>query len=320
MAQKSGFNSLARRFSRQRLRALCYHSVVSDDTPLDPRANIAVTASQFELQLRELTACFTPVSAEQVMAAFDGGQPLPPRALLVTFDDGYRNNLELAAPLLLKYGVPAFFFITTGLVGTRNLLWTQEIVERVIAWPATQFVNNPFGITDLPREELRRIEIGRSLAESCKRISTEHRQELLESMRIFDLAIKESWQRELYDFMTWGEVRQLKKLGFEVGAHTVTHPILTSLTQQALCDELAIAKEQIERELGTHCNTIAYPNGGEQDVSAAIFKTAGEAGYLLGFTLGGRVTSEFYNPLAIPRTCITRDISFPRFQLQLAGF
>jgi peptidoglycan/xylan/chitin deacetylase (PgdA/CDA1 family) len=319
MAQRSGFNALARQLLRRRLVVLCYHSVISDDAPLDPRTNIAVTTSQFELHLRELAASFTPVSAGQVIAAGYYDLPLPPRAVLVTFDDGYRNNLELAAPLLLKYEIPAIFFVTTGLIGTRELLWTHEIVERVAAWPKTRLTSKCLGIAELPQDDFRRVEVGRSIVDACKRMSNKHRMELLTAIRTFDFEISDHWKRELYDFMTWDEVRQLKQLGFEIGAHTIDHPILTSLCDSEMSRQLAESKQTLEREVKEKCLSVAYPNGSVLDFSDTVIRAATDAGFRLGFTLCERGNLAAYNPLAIDRVCVTRDISFRRFQLRLTS-
>src|SRR5690606_16359944 len=96
VAQRVGVNAFMRKVFQKRLVVLCYHSIISDDTPFDPRTNIAVTRSQFEQQLQELSTHHTPVSADHVFSAYYHGHELPTRAVLVTFDDGYRNNLYVA--------------------------------------------------------------------------------------------------------------------------------------------------------------------------------------------------------------------------------
>lgn len=319
VAHHGGINDLARWLNRRRLLVLCYHSVISDDAPHDPRTNIAVTRSQFELQLRELVKCFTPVTVDQMIAAYYNGQDLPHRAVLVTFDDGYRNNLTLAAPLLLQYGVPAVFFVATSHISAPHLLWTQEIVERVVAWPGPKLPWNASPSNWLPEDIFGRVETGRQIAEAWKRKPNQERVEFLDTIRSYDLEIDIEWKHELYDFMSWDEVRKIHQMGFEIGSHTVSHPILTGLSTAALQQEMENSKEKVAMELDTACRTIAYPNGGELDVSPAVCQAAGGAGYELGFTLIRSGDRENSNPLSLPRVCVTRDISFRRFQLLVAG-
>jgi len=111
--------------STYRLLVLCYHSVVSDGSPVNSRTNIAVSASEFEKQIALIRNHWNPVSLAEVKSACFSAtkSPLVEYSVLVTFDDGFRNNLTLAAPILKKYAVPAVVFLTTGLIEGSELLW-----------------------------------------------------------------------------------------------------------------------------------------------------------------------------------------------------
>ena len=123
-----------RHAAHRRLTVLCYHAVVSDAVPYHPTmTRVAVTTRQFREQLEVAGRCFQPVSAEQVLRRLDGLERLPPRPLLVTFDDGYRNNLTYAAPELERQGIPAVFHLSTGYIGSSRLLGPTRSSSTVAA-------------------------------------------------------------------------------------------------------------------------------------------------------------------------------------------
>lgn len=321
LSEHLGLNACSRFALRSRLLVLCYHGVVSDDTPNDRRTRTAVTRSQFDFQLRELGRHWTPISIHEVLEACYHGSRLPRNAVLITFDDGFCNNLTLAAPLLRHYGFPAVFFVTTGHIGTTNLLWTQEVVERVCTWPESCVpVPAPHGQTrPLPVVFQHRVEIASDIVADCKRLPNEQRLDYLQRLNKHAIPPLSPWQHELYDFADWEEVRELVRQGFDVGAHTVDHPILTSLCYEDLDCQLSQSRQTIETELGRPCPWIAYPNGSYHDFDGAILEAVHRCGYQLGFTLCETRNTIPINALAIDRLCIARDTDSGLFRARLAG-
>ena len=292
---------------RKRLLVLCYHSVISDDSPQDPRTNIAVTTQQFESQLQILRKHWKPISLVALDALLQGAEDLPDHSVLVTFDDGFRNNLTHAAPFLMKYEIPATVFLTTGLIGTTGMLWTQEVAER------QRHPNIPSPGYVLPPGH-------RLLPEELKLLPNTGRLAYLDDLRAnSELVWNSAWQRELYSFMSWEEVRQLRSFGIDVGAHTVSHPVLASLSTEEARQELSACKTEIEQETGASCFAIAYPNGGKGDFTAAVTDECRKLGFRIGFNLFGRRNPPLreMNPLSINRVCVTRDVSLIEFERML---
>ncbi|MGL6194523.1 MAG: polysaccharide deacetylase family protein [Thermoguttaceae bacterium] len=281
----------------KRLVVLCYHSIVSENSPLNQRTNIAVTTTIFEQQLALLKKEWFPISLADLKEALLNGKTLPNHSVLITFDDGFRNNLTLAAPLLKKYEIPAVVFLTTGLIGTDQLLWTQEVAERQRRSHAQI----------IPTSELKRLPNSERLAylENLRQNST--------------LEISEDWQRELYTFLNWDEVRQIRNFGVDIGAHTVSHPILTSLSQEELHQELIKSKQKIESEIDAECFTIAYPNGGQDDINDTVLNECKNCGFQLGFNLYNcrNLPQSEINPLSINRICVTRDLEMLKLEYLL---
>ncbi|MCL2349340.1 MAG: polysaccharide deacetylase family protein [Planctomycetaceae bacterium] len=328
-----------RRKNRFRLLVLCYHSVVRDDSPVNSRTNIAVTVSQFEEQLAILRRDWQPVSLAEIDAACEHRQALPEYPVFVTFDDGFRNNLTLAAPMLQNYQVPAAVFVTSALMGSDGLLWPQEVRERVIdgftasgrhipiplsvpekrnatatmSLPAT--LSTPFPTQNLPENIADRERLADHVVRQCKVLSLHERTNYLQQLRDgTTLNIAEPWKKELYEFMNWDEVREICKFGVAVGAHTVSHPILATLTIQEATSELSECKTTIERELSEECFSLAYPNGGRADFNEQIVAEAKKVGFQIGFNLFERRNRETLVPMSIDRICITRDVTQLEFE------
>lgn len=318
----SGVNLLARRSQRARLLVLCYHGVVSDDGQRTPfLGRNTVTVAEFRRQLRVLRKLFNPISADDLLDHLCRERELKPGAVLVTFDDGFRNNLTLAAPLLLEEGVPAVFHVTTAYIGTREILWPQRLVEWVLRWPDDQFPlpGHQGTIPVAPAAEIdRRIDLSEEIRALCKQLPDPRRQEYLREIgQRFGRPIEHN-DPELYDFMTWDEVRKLHGMGFAIGSHTVNHPILTRLEPQQLRQELAESRAIIERELGAPCRILAYPNGGRADFSPSVMAAAGESGYEAAFSLMEGTNAFPLSPFAIDRVTIG-GLSHAEFNARVSG-
>jgi peptidoglycan/xylan/chitin deacetylase (PgdA/CDA1 family) len=320
-ARLCGVNALSRFLARRRLTVLCYHSVVGDSVPYHPtRTRVAVTANQFREQLQVARRCFQPVSVEHILRHLDGADRLPPRPLLVTFDDGFRNNLTYAAPELERQGIPAVFHVTTGYVGTSRLLWPYEVEERVLQWTQPRLpMPGDRSIIPLPTEPVSRAAVAERVQGLCKTLHDDARQAYLEVLRAGGECRVNGNLRELHDFLTWDEVRDLDRRGFAIGSHTVEHPVLTRLPRERCQQELRDSKATIERQLGRACHCIAYPNGGPDDVSTEVFNAAAEAGFRFGFTLKGGRNPALMEPLAIDRICIVREMTIDAFHARLSG-
>ena len=136
----AGVNSVARRMHARGILVLSYHGVVShpQTTAEFPYSN-TVHQDEFAYQLDVLRRLFQPISAADWIDALEGRGRLPERPALVTFDDGYRNNLINAAPVLERYGVPALISVCPAYIGADRLLWSHELYFRIVHWSRPTF-------------------------------------------------------------------------------------------------------------------------------------------------------------------------------------
>ncbi len=317
-AEFSGVNRFFRWKTRKKLLGLCYHGVLSDDTPWDdPRTNIAVSATHFERQMQELRRHWRPISLTELDECLRTGQNLPDYAVFVSFDDGFENNLSVAAPILKKYGIPATVFVTTGLIGTENTIWPLELMERIIQWRHPEFVPDFF----LPDDEKMRQEIAAMFVHHIKSMPFLEQQQIMKTSRQHgDFQINEPWQRQLYKMLDWGGVRELQKQGVEIGAHTVTHGNLARQTAEEVFEELRRSKQEIEQNLGTDCFSVAYPFGDQCAFNDSVVETVRNLGFRIGVTLCHGRNAVLPDPLRLNRLCVTGDLSLASFRALIAGW
>jgi len=271
------------------LTVVLYHRVVGLDRlrGLDPEL-VDATPDEFDQQMAFLRRHFAPVSLDEVMDAAMLGTSLPPNAVLVSFDDGYRDNHEHALPVLLRYGMKAVFFVSTAYLTDRRLFWWEQVSLFVrnstnevlrLAYP------DPIEI-DLRAPGARAIAIRRL----NRVIKDHHGLDLERFLGDLPAACGVAWsaaeERSRADdaLMTWTEVRALADAGMAIGSHTRNHRVLQTVPPNDLDGELAGSRQEIEERLGRPVRSIAYPVGRAIAAEPAIRSALRHAGYELGFT------------------------------------
>lgn len=272
----AGFFRLLQFARRRQAAILTFHRFWSDGEG-DPRG---VPIQRFAECMEYLVRHHRVVSLPDLTGELRRGV-VRSNSVAVTLDDGYHEAFSLAAPVLRRYGIPASVFVVSDFVDGRLWLWTDRfrfVFERA-PQGTTAFKHR--GATHLLeiRDENDRWRAEERWREYVKTIPVAEQGELLE-------AIAEAWGIEIpasppYEYrpMTWVQLRALAAEGFEVGAHTRTHPILSRVAPEQLQDEIVGCKEQIERHLGVSVRHFAYPNGRRQDYTSEAVETAARAGY-----------------------------------------
>jgi peptidoglycan/xylan/chitin deacetylase (PgdA/CDA1 family) len=323
-----GVNRCLRAALRRRLLVLCYHGIGPAGRSSDPFSPCeTVPLDEFCEQLAVVRRLFTPVSADDVLRCLDGTSRLPDRAVLVTFDDGFRSVLTRAAPEMQRLGVPGVVFVTTGHVGSNRPLWVHQLAQLVAKWPGKS-IPAPGGGADLglPSDPQARCETMHRVVAHCKRLPDEARESYLAGLIAVQQGDPNDDRRpettcltELGEFLSWDDVRALKSQGWAIGSHTVDHRILSRLSPEALHRELCQSKAAIEHHTGRPCTLLAYPNGGRDDISSQVIAAAAEAGYRAGFILTQRANRPMPPPLEIDRLSIVAGLSADAFHAWVSG-
>ncbi len=266
---------------------LTYHGLVTRELGRKhPQWATTASTKDFQSHLEWIPRWFTPVTLGAVLDWHVRAIPLPKHPILITFDDGYYNNAALAAPLLRRYGIPATFFITTSNIDTGELYWHDELTRRLLTWPLSH-VLLPGNGTTVPwpqaKSDQRRLVL--KIKQLCKQVHNEVRLQYLEyARRSTPNWMLEEAEQPMLRPMNWPEVRSLVEQGFDVGSHTVTHPILSQLDPSQLADELTVSKRVLESHTGRPCYALAYPNGTDSDITPSVLRHVQLAGYELAFS------------------------------------
>lgn len=253
------------------LSVLIYHRVLARFDPLRPGEP---TSEQFESRMRWLKANFDIVPLADGVAGLRN-RSLPRRALAVTFDDGYRDNHDLALPILVRLGVAATFFVATDyLDGGR--MFNDTVIEaiRAIDAPVLDLEADGLGVHSLAGDGAREAAVRRLLAQ-VKYLPQARREAVAD--RIAGLA-RAPLPNDL--MMSSEQVRALRRSGMDVGAHTRTHPILAAISASQARDEIVNGRKRLENITEGRIALFAYPNGRPNvDFTAAHVAMAREAGF-----------------------------------------
>lgn len=238
--------------ARGQLSTLIYHRVLRQPDPLLPELPDAV---QFEAQMRWIRQWFNVLPLAEAAERLGSGA-LPARALAITFDDGYADNEEVAAPILRRLGLHATFFIATGFLDGRNM-WNDRVIEaiRCCARDRLDLGMLGLGAHNLGTVAEQRLAI-RDILQSIKHQQPQQRES---SVRCIEEACAASAHPAL--MMRPAQVANLAGSGFDVGAHTITHPILARLPEKQARAEIAGGKADLEAIIGRRVMLFAYPNG-----------------------------------------------------------
>ena len=267
------------------LRVLTYHRVQD--------------ASLFGEQMSYLKARHRVVSVQDLLAAYTQGKELPPRSVMITFDDAYRDFAERAWPVLRELSLPVAVFVPTAFPDNPGaVFWWDRLDWAFERTPRRDEVSTPAGRLRLGTAAERRQ--GLSLVKRFLKEQPLTELERLVAEVCSPLAAPPAPQ----EVLGWGELRRLAREGVVLGAHTRTHPFLSRLTPEAARAETLGSLADLRREIGEVLPIFAYPDGRHNQLALEAVRAAG---FTLAFTTR-RGTNDLRRaePLALRRINITR--------------
>jgi peptidoglycan/xylan/chitin deacetylase (PgdA/CDA1 family) len=319
------------RTSAPGLGVVTYHGVVPQgydlvDAALD--GNL-VTAGMLRRQLRLLKAHYNVISPEDALAWREGQRELPPRAVLVTCDDGLLNCLTDMLPVLRQEKVSCLFFVTGASAGdSRKMLWYEGLFLLFMRAPAGHFEISSDGVTiqgELGSREQRRAiwwtsvkrlsQVDEGRRTSFLRTARTHFR--LEAERVFE---ENPVSRRRFGLLTCSELRDLASAGMTIGAHTLSHPMLSQLPLELAYDEISESRRRLESAVQQRVWAFAYPFGDPQSVTPEVLAMPQKARYAAAFlNFGGGLGTDL-PPYALPRVHVTAEMNLAEFEAQVSGF
>lgn len=252
---KNLFGFLSPAGAKGRLSTLIFHRVLPAPDPLFPAE---IDAQRFESVCAWIRKWCNVLPLDEAVARLRS-QSLPERACAITFDDGYADNYHVARPILQRHGLSATFFIATGFLDGGRM-WNDTIIESVRSSPLPALdlcalLGPGFEAVPIASVEEKRAAID-SLIGRIKYLPVTERAALVEQIKVQARA-----EPPVNLMMTSTEVIQMRRAGMQIGAHTVSHPILARMDAGAARTEIAQSKRFLEDLLDERVGLFAYPNG-----------------------------------------------------------
>jgi peptidoglycan/xylan/chitin deacetylase (PgdA/CDA1 family) len=275
---------------RPDLLILMYHRVIDGSDPLSAYAQSGLTVSPevFDRQMAFLKCEYHPTALSHVVERLRSEEPLPPKAVVVTFDDGWRDNYLHAYPILKKHSIPATIFLSTDFIESGKIPWFLK-VGIILSADAFSFerISDVFEKVKAEHPDSRSAQLLDREVAYAMGGSTDRLMELLKSLEpeMTDRLINEmasacgvsldQWSERKW-MIDWNEAALMNQDIIDFGSHGCSHRILTQLTSSEAAHELSESARLIRERLGTPLNLLAYPNG---DYNDEIRRLAVEAGY-----------------------------------------
>lgn len=293
--------------------ALNYHRIGDHDGQPWDHALWSASAEELNQQLATLASHAEVINPDEYREAMQAGRG---RRVLITFDDGYRDNYEIALPLLRDHGLRATFFLTTGFLDDPRAAWWDEI-----AWMVRRAHREMYRAKTIQTDD-DLLPSGISFAEgdhdaSIAQLIARYKTLPSDEGELFldQLANATGSERCLASnceglWMTWDMARQIQASGMSIGGHTVTHPVLAQLSGERQQEEITVCAHRLSEELDIKMKWFAYPVGDHDAFTRTTQDILRDAGVELAFSFyGGFANPSCWDPLDVPRIHVGPGLS-----------
>jgi peptidoglycan/xylan/chitin deacetylase (PgdA/CDA1 family) len=318
---------------RSGLAVVTYHGVLpAGYKPIDPGFDGSlITGDTFRRQLRLLKKEYNVISPDEMRQWCRREIELPARAALVTCDDGFMNNLTEMLPILQSEALQCLFFVTgASLADERTMLWYEEFLLLMLRARAGSFriTHGNLDISGTLGEREQRRSLWWNAVKQLSQVDAASRDAFLhEAHSYFGVRRALDFYLETYSqaqrhfcLMTSEELKQLAAAGMTIGAHTLTHPVLSEAPPEVAQSEIVESRARLESALGKKIWAFAYPFGDAGSVTPGTMVMAKQAGFECAFmNMGGGLGTPL--PLhAIPRVHVNSGMSMAEFEAHVSGF
>lgn len=312
IAMKIGLDKFFRYQAKNSILNVMYHGVVSTDSCyFSPRH---ITKKQFEEHLKYFKENFEIISTDEAFRKVSDKEILSKKYLTISFDDGFKNNLTTALPLLEKYHIPTTFFISSVCVEDHedNYLW-PEVISAINYF----YKNESIEINNMTFKNLKCEKENIYLPDFIKSLTYEKRDSVLKLIeKKYDLKSKiESLPEEIWKLLNKQELIELSKSSIvTIGSHGHRHFNLAEIEPEAAMEELRNSKELLSKSINSDVSLIAYPDGSYNE---NVKNIAEELGYSGQYAVKYKTSKDYTDTRIMNRHGISSTTTFDSNMLVL---
>jgi peptidoglycan/xylan/chitin deacetylase (PgdA/CDA1 family) len=299
---------VASRFLEPAVVILRYHSVQEDPSLVGDTIGSGITHStvSFESEMRILASDFKVISLEDLLVSLRAGRSLARRSVVLTFDDGYLDNLDFAAPILEKYGLPACIYVVVSALDGRTTPWFIRTRHAFAISNRAEWMDSRDGHSYSLASAEQRNEARRAATRRLAKLTGKQQLDYLVQIE-HDLGV-EPLPSSACPMLSWDQARSLRRAGHLIGSHTVTHPNCAYIKLFELQSEFCESKRRIEEELGVADVHFSYPSPILQPhYTPESIEQSAQAGFRSAVTSSPGVVHIGDNPFSLKRVFAPLD-------------
>ena len=319
-AEACGASGISRACHADQLLIVMYHGILPERRAWDHWCQIP--ADEFRWQIKYLKRHYDVLPLSEIVSRRLSGSPLPRRCAAITFDDGLRNNFEVAFPILRDLNVPATMYLATGYVGTDNLLWQDRLFAEIQSFDSMEvdLSSHDLGIHQWDDVSTRQ-DVFDTVLTDFKRLPADQKdQALSEVCRQTANAGLQNPTRLDFQLMSWDNAAEMLDSGLiEIGPHTVNHELLSRLSDEQVHSEIVDSHDAVLQNLDTSSPTFAFPNGTKADYDHRVFSTLKACGIPAAVTTVSGLNRSSQSTLELKRVGIGSDAERWQFRAEASG-
>jgi len=296
---------------------LMYHSVFPDPAhQADSLGGIIHSSSAFRGQMELLARDYHPISLDDLTNNLQSGRPSPRRSVVVTFDDGYADNYEVAMPILNACGVPATFYVTVDCIECRKLPWPSRLRFAFRRTKSAAWTDSKGSLWNLS-DETAREQAFLLACDDCCQLTGKGQEDFVNRIELeLQIAVPDNLGSLM---MNYDHVRGLSRGGHIVGSHTMTHPNMAHVKEAEAQQELSESKQRLESQIQGPIKHFSYPCPAlSPHWNERTVEQSHDVGYVSAVTTDSGVTRSGDNPLRLKRIHPTKTVEGLRWNLESA--
>jgi peptidoglycan/xylan/chitin deacetylase (PgdA/CDA1 family) len=319
-AESLGASAVSRKLHSGQVLIVMYHGILPERREWDHWCQIP--ASEFRWQIEHLKTNYDVLPLSEIVKRLAADKPLPPHTAAITFDDGLRNNFDVAFPILRELDVPATMYLATGFVGTDELLWQDRLFAEIEAFDSMELDLAAHGLGKHRWENsIDRQQVFDTLLADLKRLPVDQKDRALaEVCRQTRNAGLRNPTRHDFQLMSWDNAAEMQASGLiEIGPHTDNHELLSRLSDDQIASEIVGSYEAVCNHLDSSSPTFAYPNGTRKDYDDRALEALKRCDIPAAVTTVSGLNSRSQPLMELKRVGIGADTTRWQFRAEVSG-